>query len=237
MISTLPVELQAEILSHLPLEGQLSASQVCPSWHALLNTKSLASSRYLDEPHPGGLRIHHPHGVHRLLCDMNSKRPYSLVGKLSCDAWAQNKSDALKLYYIPSPEFDLVSEEETIAIDNNNCITESPFLDEPFINPAWIEERRVKRWMPVFCIRIFTKIYDYKAMERTKDLEASLLGKPLENITVREIINFIVERTMEKEKMLQQQWVRFTFWYGDEILIAFAYGPSAFRRPEESGVV
>ncbi|KAK6499452.1 hypothetical protein TWF506_004081 [Arthrobotrys conoides] len=72
LITTIPCEIQAQILSFLPITSQIAAYQVCALWRALLLTSQLQASRYELTPQYNhknllSLQQKEPTYVHQLL--------------------------------------------------------------------------------------------------------------------------------------------------------------------------
>lgn len=214
MILTLPTELQTEILSFLSLQDQMSALMVCPQWQTLLNTKTFTKTRYFDCPEDWR-KSSFPRGLHRLLGDEEYGFLLSLVCRSSRGARARDNREALKYHYT-ARRVDIASLQQTDY--SYQDITECPFLDDPLINPTLLEEKDIKVWMNRFCLRIFTNTSGEDTVDNIKRNE---LGKPLDKITVRELINSAVEKLTERGMPKEKAKVTFSYVGNEVVVFAF----------------
>ncbi|KAF3929727.1 hypothetical protein AA313_de0209369 [Arthrobotrys entomopaga] len=129
--TSLPVELQTEILFYLSFDDQVIATQTCAQWHSiLLETKAALNiarkTRYSSDPSVHGCYMN------RLL------RPETVLGidpKIACIIRKGSIVGTYFLYYRGEPmrasrhAFDLA--EPTFALN----ISRSTLLDEPYLSP------------------------------------------------------------------------------------------------------
>ncbi|KAK6531983.1 hypothetical protein TWF694_003146 [Orbilia ellipsospora] len=125
-ILNLPVELQIEILSHLPFDSQILASKTCTLWNRILNTAQPSSveviKRYTPDQNYGTWQqfIH----VHKFLTDKTS---------LTCTATGDTvhtfQFHVYNAIYFGVRSSSLTIPDLVATVD----ITDSIFLDDPLI--------------------------------------------------------------------------------------------------------
>ncbi|KAK6528566.1 hypothetical protein TWF281_009806 [Arthrobotrys megalospora] len=189
-ISTLPLELQIEILSYLPFTSQISASILTTQWHHLLSQKPFLNSRYFSTPNPSKSI---PRGIHRLL-----KPDETHPSFFGCSI---TRHGNIRRYFMlirdPEPQVPIFTQN----------ISTCQYLSDPLFSPVCLEDMELKEYMRTFKVHVeFNSVglgdeaKGKKLGGEFTDLEGInwLRGKKLEDVKVKEMVWGVIDGLVKR---------------------------------------